>query len=146
MKTLKSLELGSFTLSTADPVLNRRLKMVDRLEQQKALAKDPLHVETTYRWVKNAQGVKERIKLEKPIRPWWKVDPLGKVLLKLKYGSRTLEFEKGKNAFVLKSVDDLETTIDTIIKATKAGELDALLIDKAVGRGFVKKKSALLRK
>lgn len=142
MKTLKSLKLGSFTLSTNDPVLRRRLKMVDRLEQQKALAKDPLHVETTYRWVKNAQGVKERIKLEKPIRPWWKVDPLGKVLLKLKYGSRTLEFEKGKNAFILQGIDELETAIDVIIKAVKDGDLDALLIDRAVGRGFVKKKVA----
>ena len=120
MKTLKSLKLGTFALSTNDPVLNRRLKMVDRLEQQKALAKDPLHVETIYRWVKNAQGVKERIKLEKPIRQWWKVDPTGKVLLKLKYGSRTLEFEKGKNAFILDRVEDLETALDTIIKPNKS--------------------------
>ena len=116
--------------------------MVDRLEQQKALAKDPLHVETIYRWVKNAQSVKERIRLEKPIRPWSKVDPLGKVLLKLKSGSRTLEFEKGKNAFILQNVDELETSLDVIIKAVKDGELDSLLIDKVVGRGFVKKKRA----
>ena len=142
MKTMKSLKLGTFTLSTNDPVIRRRLKMVDRLEQQKALAKDPLHVETTYRWVKNAQGVKERIKLEKPIRPWWKIDPTGKVLLKLKYGSRTLVFEKGQNAFILDSVDELETALDVIIKAVKDGELDALLIDKAVGRGFAKRKRA----
>ncbi len=46
MKTLKSLELGSFTLSTNDPVQRRRLKVVDRLEQQKALVSDCRHFST----------------------------------------------------------------------------------------------------
>jgi Family of unknown function (DUF6641) len=138
MPNLKNLTLGTYATSMTDPILNRRQKMVVRLEQQKALANDPGHVETIYRWVKNSQGVKERVKLEKPVRRWWRIDPLGKMYLKLKYGARTLELGIGKDAIVVASMKELTDTLDLLIEVTKEGGLDNLLDPNKEGMFLLK--------
>ena len=46
----------------------------------------------------------------------------------LKVGSKRIEFEKGKAAIAtIASFEKLPTVIDTLIKAVRAGELDAQL-------------------
>lgn len=72
MNHLKSL---SFTAvpkgERADPVLIRREKLIARLEEQKTLAKDPTFAPTVTRSVKNAEGIKEKVEVKKPLRPNW---------------------------------------------------------------------------
>ena len=64
----------------------------------------------------------EKVLIEKPLRTsrWWQ-------LLTVKVGSKRIEFEKGKAAIVVPSIDKLPTVIDTLIKAVRAGELDEQL-------------------
>jgi hypothetical protein len=50
------------------------------------------------------------------------------------------EFEKGKNAIIVPSKDQLVTTLDTVITAVKAGELDEHLTQYAKARGVPKSK------
>jgi len=57
---------------------------------------------------------------------------------------RVLEFEKGKPGITVGPLDRLESVLDTLIAATRAGELDRFLEPPtaAEGRGIPKTKKA----
>jgi len=101
--------------------------MVSRLEDQKKLLADPTFVRRVKRWERKENG--EKVLIEKPLRTsrWWQADQNGAYLLTVKVGSKRIEFEKGKAAIVVPSIDKLPTVIDTLIKAVRAGELDEQL-------------------
>ena len=108
-----------------DPVQSRRTKFVAKLEEQKLLLKDPNHVRTVQRWAK-VNGERQAVTKQQAVRPWWKTDPSGQVVMSIKFGARLIEFEKGKAGIVVPSKDKLPTVIDTLIAAVRAGELDEL--------------------
>ena len=51
----------------------------------------------------------------------------GAVQLTVRYGSKPLEFAKGKNAIALKSKEDVEPTLRKLKLAVLAGEFDEML-------------------
>jgi uncharacterized protein with PhoU and TrkA domain len=140
MKILRSLTFTSLTASRQNPVVARRAKLVRRLEQQKQLVLDPNYLEPVSKWVRNEAGTKELVKLQKRVRPWWKEDVLGTLGLTVRYGSKAIEFEKGKTAIVVPNRDQLIATIDTVISAVRGGELDEHLTQQAKERGVPKLK------
>jgi hypothetical protein len=79
---------------------------------------------TVSKWIRNDAGNKELVKLQKRVRLWWREDVLGTVGLTVRYGSKAIEFEKGKTAIAVPNKDQLIATIDTVISAVRAGELD----------------------
>jgi hypothetical protein len=140
MKILKALTFTSLTASRQNPVIARRAKLVHRLEQQKQLALDSNFVPTVSKWVRNEAGTKELVKLQKRVRPWWREDVLGTIGLTVRYGSKAIEFEKGKTAIAVPNKEQLIATIDTVISAVRAGELDEHLTQQAKERGVPKLK------
>jgi hypothetical protein len=142
MKILKSLTFGVMNRGSQNPVLARRAKLIHRLEQQKRLAQDANFVVTVSRWLRNEAGSKELVRLQKRVRPWWREDVLGTVGLTVRYGAKAIEFEKGKNAIIVPSKDQLVATIDTVITGVKAGELDEHLTQYAKARGIPKPQRA----
>jgi hypothetical protein len=72
----------------------------------------------------------ERRQVEKKqsVRPWRRADSAGNVVLRVYYGTKPIEFEKGKPAIAVPSRDKLPALIDTLIAAAKAGELDELIM------------------
>ena len=78
------------------------------------------------------------------ISPWWRVDESGNLVLTIKVGLRTLEFEKGKTGIAVGAPERLESVLDTLIAATRAGELDRFLESPtaAEGRSIPKTKKA----
>jgi hypothetical protein len=66
----------------------------------------------------------------------------GTISLTVRCGSRPIEFEKGKTAIIVASKDELVATIDTVIAAVRAGELDELLGQQAKVREVSKAKRA----
>ncbi len=131
MKTLRTLTFAATPSSQKDPTLARRAKLIGHLEEQKQLLGDPLHVRVVQRWVIQDNGVKSPVELKKRVRPWWRTDDAGAVYLKVRYGARALEFEKGKPAILVKDKTKLVPTIDTLIAAIQAGELDEQLAQHA---------------
>ena len=123
MPVLKSLSFTALPKSGNDPVQTRRAKFVARLEEQKLLLKDPNHVRTVQRWTK-VNGERQAVTKQQAVRPWWKTDPSGQVVMSIKFGAKPIEFEKGKAGIVVPSKDNLPTVIDTLIAAVRAGELD----------------------
>ena len=128
MAVLKSLSFAPLPkLSSTDPVVHRRNKLITRLNQQIALAQDPNFALTRQKWVEGENG-KELRETKKRVRPWWRVaDASGNVVLSIRYGAKPIEFEKGKAAIMVGKKEQLIPTIETVIAAVEGGELDAVI-------------------
>jgi hypothetical protein len=125
MPVLKSLSFTALPKSGNDPVQMRRAKFMAKLEEQKLLLKDPNHVRTVQRWTK-VNGERQATTKQQAVRPWWKTDASGQVVMSVKFGAKPVEFEKGKAGIVVGSKEKLPALIDTLIAAVRAGELDDL--------------------
>jgi hypothetical protein len=123
-----------------DPVMRRREKMLSQLEQQRNLAMDPSYTIVQQRWVRDENGVKQPVERHKQIKRWWLRNGMGDCLLIIRYGSRVLELQKGKAAIDTGGEANLVPVIEEIMRMTKEGELDGLLMD--VQRAYPKKKAA----
>ena len=80
--------------------------------------------------------------MRKRVSPWWREDVLGFIALTVRAGGRAIEFEKGKTAIVVPGMDQLGPTIETVIAAVRAGELDELLAQQPKARDVPKAKRA----
>jgi hypothetical protein len=125
MPVLKSLSFTAIPKTVNDPVHMRRAKFAARLEEQKLLLADPNHVRAVQRWTK-VNGERQATTKQQAVRPWWKTDLSGQVVMSIKFGARPIEFEKGKAGIAVGSRDKLPAVIDTLIAAVRAGELDDL--------------------
>ncbi|MHC2423310.1 hypothetical protein ACVII1_006314 [Bradyrhizobium elkanii] len=125
MPILKSLSFTALPKAGNDPVQMRRAKFIARLEEQKLLLNDPNHVRTVQRWTK-VEGERKATTKQQAVRPWWKTDTSGQVVMSVKFGAKPIEFEKGKAGIVVGSKDKLPAVIDALIGAVRAGELDDL--------------------
>ncbi len=99
---------------------------------------------TTRRWVKGTDGTKQLVETKRPIKPWWRTDVTGATVLTVRYGFKSIEFEKGKAGVAVPSKEKLASVIDTMIAAVRAGELDAMLGSaRHWARGAEKQESGL---
>lgn len=113
--------------ATRNPTLIRRQRLIERLEEQKQLLTDPSFTPVSKRWKKAPDGSKTLVDHYRRLKPWWVKDPEGNVILTVRSGLRVLEFEKGKTGIAVGSAERLQSVLDTLIAATRAGELDKLL-------------------
>src|ERR1035437_8772825 len=128
MTQLKSLTFAALPrLSAADPVIQRRNKLIVRLQQQIALVQDPNFTLTRQKWIADEAGVKQLRELKKRVRAWWRTDPTGVVVLTVRYGAKPIEFAPGKAAIAVGKKEKLISTLQTVIAAVEAGELDGVL-------------------
>ncbi|MCP3462135.1 hypothetical protein [Bradyrhizobium sp. CCGUVB23] len=130
MPILKSLSFTALPKAGNDPVQMRRIKFIAKLEEQKLLLNDPNHLRTVQRWTK-VNGERQASTKQQAVRPWWKTDASGQVVMSVKFGAKPIEFEKGKAGIVIGSKDKLPAVIDALIGAVRAGELDDLFSQAA---------------
>ena len=71
--------------------------------------------------------MKQLRSLPKKVRAWWRTDATGAVVLTVRYGARVIEFAPGKAAIAVGKKEKLISTLQTVIAAVEAGELDAVL-------------------
>jgi hypothetical protein len=95
MSALKSLTFTTLPKIGANPVLDRRTKLIARLEEQKLLLKDPNHTRTVRTWVKKDRQLMPVDKQQR-VLPWWRVNANGSFVFFVRSGSKPIEFEKGK--------------------------------------------------
>jgi hypothetical protein len=140
-KTLTFTQLPKLT--AADPVIQRRNKLIVRLQQQIALVQDPQFTLTRQKWIADEAGVKQLRELRKRVRAWWRTDVAGNVVLTVRYGAKPIEFEKGKAAIAIGKKERLVPTLETVIAGVEAGELDGVLAQMSKSSSpFVKGKRA----
>ena len=126
MSALRSLTFTTVPKIGANPALDRRTNIIARLEEQKLLLNDPNYTRTVRTWVKKDGQL---MPVDKPQRilPWWRVNADGSYVFFVRSGSKSIEFEKGKNAIAVPSLDKLPLIIDILITAVRNGELDQQL-------------------
>ena len=97
--------------------------MIARLEEQKLLLNDPNYIRTTRTWVKT-NGKLAPIDRQHRVLLWWRVNPDESYVFFIRLGSKPIEFEKGKNAIAVPSLDKIPLVIDILMTAVRNGELD----------------------
>lgn len=126
------------------PILQRRNKLSTKVWEQIQLAKANKEGGTftvkKFKTVKDYDGSRKTVEHQKRVRQWWYVANDGKVCLNVKYGSRVIEFAKGKTAIEVASADELIKALEIIKGAVEAGELDTQIeqASGAVRAGFGK--------
>jgi len=141
--------LGSLKLAqkpenkNSNPLIKRRERLLAKLDEQKAMATALIAGETytcfKEKWQVNPDTqVREKTKVARNIKPWhYKRN--NQYFLEIRYGNKPLELQKGLHAIQVGELENLVPTIDTIIAAIVAGELDELLVPIApVGKGTKK--------
>ncbi len=133
MPILKNLVFTAVPARSHDPVANRRAKLVERLEEQKLLLKNPSHVRTSQRWTGKGDE-RRQVEKQQRVRPWWRADASGQLVMSLFHGTKPIEFEKGKAGIAVPSKDKLVSVIETLVTAVRNGELDDLLAHASKSR------------
>jgi hypothetical protein len=111
----------------------RREKLCKKLDEQINLAM-AVSEGNTYT-VKRQRNIKDKesgltttVEVNKRVRQWWFVNrDTNKVALQLRYGTKVIEFSKGKNAIEVNSGEELITTLQKLRTATMSGELDEII-------------------
>jgi hypothetical protein len=110
------------------PILVRRNKLAAKIEEQLQLAtaqkEGRLYAPKRIKTVTNELGERVAVETTKRVKEWYWTTPANKINLSVRYGSKTLELSKGKNAIELSSGEELLSTLSMLKDAVIAGELD----------------------
>ncbi len=110
------------------PILVRRNKLAAKIEEQLQLAtaqkEGRLFAPKRIKTVTNELGERVAVETTKRVKEWFWTTPSNKINLSVRYGSKTLELAKGKNAIELSSGEELLSTLSMLKDAVIAGELD----------------------
>ena len=110
------------------PVMVRRNKLAKKIEEQLNLAtaqkEGRTYAPKRIKNVKNEAGERVAVESVKRVKEWFWTTPNNKINLSIRYGSKTLELAKGKNAIELSTQDELIETLAVIQQAVISGELD----------------------
>ena len=110
------------------PILMRRQKLASKIEEQIELARcqknGTLYAPKRLKSVKNEAGERVVVETTKRVKEWFWTTPNNKINLSIRYGSKTLELAKGKNAIELGSQDELIETLALLQQVVIGGELD----------------------
>jgi hypothetical protein len=134
---LQALTFTTLPTVNVNPVMDRRTRTIEKLEEQKLLLKDPKYTRTI-RVREEKDGVKATVEKAQRVLPWWRTAPNGFAFF-IKAGLKALEFQKGETAVAVASLDQLPKVIDTLIAAVRNGELDAQLTQAAKASARKKK-------
>jgi hypothetical protein len=126
MSALSSLTFTTVPGMGAHPTLDRRAYIIARLEEQKLLLNDPSYIRTVLTW-EQKDGQLTPVDKQQRVLPWWRVNEDGSYVLFVRVGSKLIEFEKGKNAVAVPSLDKMPLVINILITAVRNGELDQQL-------------------
>jgi len=71
MAVLKSLTFTTMPTLGGNPTLDRRTRVIARLEEQKLILKDPNYIRTVRTWVKK-DGDRGMVEKHQRVAPWWR--------------------------------------------------------------------------
>jgi hypothetical protein len=111
-----------------NPIIVRRNKLASKIEEQIQLAnaqkEGRLYAPKRIKTLTNGAGERVAVETTKRVKEWFWTTPANKINLSVRYGSKTLELAKGKNAIELSTGDELLATLSMLKDAVIAGELD----------------------
>ena len=126
------------------PIMLRRHKLATKIEEQLELARaqqnGTLFTPKRLKTVTNEAGERVVIETTKRVKEWFWTTQNNKINLSLRYGSKTLELAKGKNAIELSTQDELIETLALLQQVVIGGELDEAInnASEKLKAGFAK--------
>ena len=127
---LDSLNLTNAVRQTAEvnKAQQRRVKLLANLAEQRKLAEAMLkgeeYVAVRTMWEKNAEGKDIKVEKQKRVKCWFYSNDNKSWFLEVRYANTAVEFAKDKRAIAINSKEEIVGTIDKVIKAVEAAELD----------------------
>ncbi|OEZ55671.1 DUF6641 family protein [Duganella sp. HH105] len=118
--------------ASTDPIVARREKLLTRLQEQREIAlcfvDGKVYTAPDKQRVKiNAEtGEKTTESTPKRVKAWFS-GSADNIVLEVRYGNVPIELAPGKTAVEVGKIARLIPTIETVIEAVKAGEVDELL-------------------
>ncbi|PHS55589.1 MAG: hypothetical protein COB03_09005 [Alteromonas sp.] len=137
--TLSSLKvIARPKIEPKPPVLGKRIKLIEKLEQQKEMAQcliDNKRFEAfKQKRIKDSETGEVRFERRPTnVRPWY-YDSDGHYYLEVKVHNRPVELSKGKHAIDVGDKAQLPDVLSTVIKAVEQGELDTFLLQPAIAK------------
>ena len=132
MTVLDRLNFVAFNpLQNNNPIAVRRRKLMAKIDIQIQLATNKDYTPTQHKWVTDEHGTQRKVEVAKRVKSWWTASIDGKINLVVRYGSKPLEFAKGKNAIELASEAEVADTLRKVRDAVELGELDAVIEQQA---------------
>jgi len=132
MTVLDTLNFVAFNpLQNKNPIAVRRRKLIAKIDVQIQLAVNTDYTPTQHKWVTDEHGTQRKVEVAKRVKRWWTASVDGKINLVVRYGSKPLEFAKGKNAIELGSETEVADVLAKVREAVELGELDALIEKQA---------------
>jgi hypothetical protein len=129
--------------SRISPVLQRRHKLLRRIDEQISLASAQLngstYAATRLRSYTDAEtGLRKIAEVPKTVKAWHFLADNGKLCVHIRYGARVLELAKGKTAIEVANNKELVPTLELIKQAVFSGELDTQIeaASVALRKGF----------
>ena len=141
MTVLDTLNFVAFNpLQNNNPIAVRRRKLIAKIDEQIQLAVNKDYTPTQHKWVTDELGNQRKVEVPKRVKRWWTASVDGKINLVVRYGSKPLEFSKGKNAVELASEAEVADVLAKVRDAVELGELDALIeVQARFGRRVTQK-------
>ena len=132
MTVLDILNFVAFNpLQNNNPISVRRRKLIAKLDEQIQLAANKDYTPTQLKWVTGGHGNQRKVEVSKRFKRWWTASVDGKINLVVHYGSKSLEFAKGKNAIELATEAEVADVLAKAREAAEHGELDTLIEQQA---------------
>ena len=132
MTVLDRLNFVAFNpLLNNNPIAVRRRKLIAKIDEQIQLATEKDYTPTQHKWVTDDDGSQRKVEVAKRVKRWWTASVDGMINLVVRYGSKPLEFAKGKNAIELGSESEVADVLAKVREAAELGELDALIEKQA---------------
>jgi hypothetical protein len=132
MTVLDTLNFVAFNpLANNNPIAVRRRKLIAKIDEQIQLATNKDYTPTQHKWVTDDEVKQTKVEVAVEVAKCWAASVDGKINLVVSYGSKPLEFAKGKNAIELASEADVADTLRKVREAAELGELDALIEQQA---------------
>ena len=116
--------------------VQRRTKLIRRLQEQRELARAAAvgqrYTPEKTRWVRDeATGERTQVVVGKRVKQWWFDAEDGRLALSIRYGSGVLELARGKFSIDVADITQMADTVDVVVAAVAAGELDAQIASAA---------------
>ena len=135
MELLKKIKLVKYERTgEIDPVLQRRSKLMIKIDEQINLITNPKTELAETVVLKDADGKDKQVNVEKRVLRWWQIGMNGKIKLTVRYGSRPLQLAKGFDAIEVADTNEVVDVLEKFREATERGELDTLIAEQIAKR------------
>jgi hypothetical protein len=119
----------------ANPLLSKRERLLTKLDQQRKMAlcyvNDEVYTAYKEKWANDPEtGERTKIRIAKNVSSWF-YKRNNCYFLEVRYANKPMELSKGMHAIEVGNKTNLLPTIDTVIEAVIAGELDTVLTTSA---------------